>query len=478
MPTFTRGPWIALMMMFFLAAGCSRLIGANFDQHPRADGGGKEADAQTDARDTGDDGDSGDAADAMANDAEDGSKPPKPDAADAPDADEPGQGDAEDASDAEDVGDAQGAADAEDAGDAGDASDGGGCGQCPDNQICCGGTCKRIDATNCFECGAACGATRPVCDLDTRGCVCTATSCPNGQICCGGACKPVDATNCFACGAACESIQPLCALDVQVCACTATSCPIGQACVAGACLGSSVLPLAPHQRWTQYPFYGNEQTSFADVDHDGRADAIAVNDTGITVDQASPNGGFVYKDWITTGPFTGARGTFFADLTGDGCADAIAIGESSIIVRRSNCTNAFGTSEVWGPSDLTAWGSRVGDVNGDGCADLIDIDPDHVKVRLASPCPVPMSAAPFNQPATDWTDIAYVGDVATFVTDATGDGKADAIVLNRNRFSASNGIVVRRSDGTRFLPNEHWSLDTLDTASAALVADVDRKSVV
>ncbi|NJM59204.1 MAG: M23 family metallopeptidase [Oscillatoriales cyanobacterium RU_3_3] len=47
-----------------------------------------------------------------------------------------------------------------------------------------------------------------------------------------------------------------------------------------------------------------------------------------------------------------------------------------------------------------------------------------------------------------------MGDKGTFFADVTGDGKADAIVVN---VVNNQGVTVRRSDGNKFLPNERWT---------------------
>ena len=78
----------------------------------------------------------------------------------------------------------------------------------------------------------------------------------------------------------------------------------------GACLHSNVLPLAAPARWTQSPIYGGVQTSFADVDNDGRADAIAVDNSGVTVYRASADGTFVVNTWAPTGRFQGRKTRF------------------------------------------------------------------------------------------------------------------------------------------------------------------------
>lgn len=41
----------------------------------------------------------------------------------------------------------------------------------------------------------------------------------------------------------------------------------------------------------------------------------------------------------------------------------------------------------------------------------------------------------------------------TYFADVTGDGKADAIVVN------TTGVTVRRSNGRTFLPNELWTVN-------------------
>jgi hypothetical protein len=54
-------------------------------------------------------------------------------------------------------------------------------------------------------------------------------------------------------------------------------------------------------------------------------------------------------------------------------------------------------------------------------------------------------------PNEDWTNGAYLGNRGTFFADVTGDGKADAIVVNDQR------VTVRRSNGSAFEPNEDWT---------------------
>src|SRR5947209_11882705 len=83
------------------------------------------------------------------------------------------------------------------------------------------------------------------------------------------------------------------------------------------------LPIA-YEDWTGNPYYGSRGTFFADVDGDGRADAIVVNDDRITVRRSTGTGFGGYEDW-TGNPYYGTRGTFFADVDSDGKSDAIVV---------------------------------------------------------------------------------------------------------------------------------------------------------
>ncbi|MHC5732323.1 MAG: hypothetical protein ACYTXY_51355, partial [Nostoc sp.] len=50
-----------------------------------------------------------------------------------------------------------------------------------------------------------------------------------------------------------------------------------------------------------------------------------------------------------------------------------------------------------------------------------------------------------------WTQNPYYGSRGTFFTDVTGDGRADAIVVNDDK------VTVRRSNGSSFTGNESWT---------------------
>ena len=58
-----------------------------------------------------------------------------------------------------------------------------------------------------------------------------------------------------------------------------------------------------------------------------------------------------------------------------------------------------------------------------------------------------------------WTTNPYFGTSGIFFADVTGDGKADAIVVNEDE---STPVVVRRSTGSQFSPNENWNIPDSD----------------
>ena len=83
------------------------------------------------------------------------------------------------------------------------------------------------------------------------------------------------------------------------------------------------------------------------------------------------------------------------------------------------------------------------DATGDGKGDAIVVNNDGVYVRRSN-------GSKF-LPNEKWIDIPFWGSIGTGFSDVTGDGKADAIASN------NDGVYIRRSDGNKFLPNEKWT---------------------
>lgn len=213
-----------------------------------------------------------------------------------------------------------------------------------------------------------------------------------------------------------------------------------------------------NEAWTDEAYYGSKGTYLADVSGDGRADAIVVNDGGITV-RRSQNGAFAPNENWTSNAFFGNKSTHFADVNGDGRADAIAVSVLGTYVRIAN-RSLFNAQTTWFNGLLEdTKGVFFADVTGDGKADAIAVGPNGIKVYRST-------GTGFST-AEQWTTNPYYGTRGTYFADVTGDGKADAIVVN------DGGVTVRRSNGTVFTDNELWANNPYYGTRGNYFADVN-----
>jgi len=213
-----------------------------------------------------------------------------------------------------------------------------------------------------------------------------------------------------------------------------------------------------NQDWSHGPCFGGIGTFFADVTGNGKADVILVNRDTICVRRSTGNDFGLNisanEDW-SHGPCYGARGTYFADVDGDGKAECILVNDDTICVRRSTGSDfgpGISANEDWshGPC-YGARGTYFADVDGDGRADCILVNNDTICVRRSTGS----DFGPGISANEDWTHGASFGSLGTYFADVTGNGKADLILVNPNT------ICVRRSTGSDFGPgisaNEDWS---------------------
>ncbi|WP_184548084.1 FG-GAP-like repeat-containing protein, partial [Streptosporangium becharense] len=106
--------------------------------------------------------------------------------------------------------------------------------------------------------------------------------------------------------------------------------------------------------------------------------------------------------------------------------------------------DGFRPNEAWTANPYYGTrGTYFADATGDGRADAIVVNDDRVTVRR--------STGTRFKPNEAWTANPYYGTRGTYFADVTGDRRADAIVVNDDR------VTVRRSTGTRFKPNEAWT---------------------
>jgi dipeptidyl aminopeptidase/acylaminoacyl peptidase len=227
-----------------------------------------------------------------------------------------------------------------------------------------------------------------------------------------------------------------------------------------------------HELWSVYGYYGSRSTHFADVTGDGKADAIEVTNNGILVRRANSTGtAFDPAQPWTSNAYYGNRGTYFADVTGDGLADAIVVNDETfpsgrVVVRRSMAT-AFGGNEDW--TNEPYYGSRgtyFADVTGDGKADAIVVNEGGITVRPSTGWAFDINLS------RPWTSDAYYGNVGTYFADVTGDGMADAIVVNDETIPFGR-VVVRPSSGWIFSPaNQEWTQEPYYGTRGIFFADV------
>lgn len=205
--------------------------------------------------------------------------------------------------------------------------------------------------------------------------------------------------------------------------------------------------------------YG-QPTRFADVDGDGRADAIVMDPNSPRLRVRLSTGSAFSSSELRFGYYPGTHGTFFADVDGDGRADLVRIEDDGVRVRRSNGTS-FGADTVWAPQWLSERAIFVADVTGDGRADLIGISPSAITVRVSD-------GSRFASPTRTWLTNPLPGIYGTYFADVTGDGAAD-FVISRN-----NGFYVRvsnRSNG--FGAEVLWAPHGWSGARGTFLADVD-----
>ncbi|MCE9670286.1 VCBS repeat-containing protein [Myxococcus stipitatus] len=98
-------------------------------------------------------------------------------------------------------------------------------------------------------------------------------------------------------------------------------------------------------------------------------------------------------------------------------------------------------------SDTTA------DVTGDGLDDFIYFESDRTLKVAAS------NGTTFTYKTT-WSSTAFDESFGAWFADVTGDGRADAIGIRDYNDGTAIRVIVRRSNGSSFLPEEEWYNET------------------
>jgi GH25 family lysozyme M1 (1,4-beta-N-acetylmuramidase) len=130
------------------------------------------------------------------------------------------------------------------------------------------------------------------------------------------------------------------------------------------------------------------------------------------------------------------------DVNGDGRADLVAVNDADIWVTLSTGT-AFATPTQWSAVALQGTvGNLIGDVSGDGRGDLVAVNDADIWVMLST-------GTAFASPG-QWSAVALRGTVATLIGDVNGDRRADLVAVN------DADIWVMLSTGTGFAFPGRW----------------------
>jgi hypothetical protein len=214
----------------------------------------------------------------------------------------------------------------------------------------------------------------------------------------------------------------------------------------------------PPTLWSGNAFYGTEGTVMGDVNGDHKADAIGFNTNNTYVMLSSGSGFGPPLEWSTAG-LHGAFGTVSGDVNGDGKADVVAFNATNQYVMLSN-GSGFGPPTLWsGNAFYGTQGTVLGDVNGDGKADAIGFNTNNTYVMIST-------GSGFGPPL-EWSSTGFDGTYGTYAGDVNGDGKADVVAFN-----AENQYVML-SNGTAFGQSILWSGNAFYGTFGTMMADVN-----
>ena len=210
---------------------------------------------------------------------------------------------------------------------------------------------------------------------------------------------------------------------------------------------------APAEMWLQHGDSTPDQIQYADVNGDGKADALyfdTLRSRGVWVSLSEGSGFRPAEMWVQYGESTPNQ-IQYADIDGDGKADALYFdsGKSNCIrVSLSNGTG-FTSPQSWichGPS--TPDQIQYADVNGDGKVDAIYFD-----ILRSRGVWVSLSAGTAFEPVKNWLQHGESTPNQLQFADVNGDGKADALYFDTHR---SRGVWVSLSTGAGFTSGQKW----------------------
>ena len=203
--------------------------------------------------------------------------------------------------------------------------------------------------------------------------------------------------------------------------------------------------------WLQHGTSTPDQIQYADVNGDGKADALYFDTSRSRAVWVSLSTGSSFATpqlWVQYGSSTPDQ-IQYVDVNADGKADAVYFETGGALRVSLSTGSGFTVPELWlqhGPSTLKQM--QYADVNGDGKADALYFDTSRsngVWVSLST-------GTAFTQP-TLWLQHGPSTPEQIQYADVNGDGKADALYFDTSR---SNGVWVSLSTGTGFTSATLW----------------------
>ena len=188
--------------------------------------------------------------------------------------------------------------------------------------------------------------------------------------------------------------------------------------------------------------------TLGDINNDGKADIVAINNNGVVYSLAKKTGnGFEKANFTKNGIFSNANGwkvnqhvRTLGDITGDGYVDIVGFGSKVsvsfglnplimgiLFTNPNTLNNKFGNSSSFGNYIGKRHPRMLADVNGDGLDDLVGFEEKGVYVALAD-------GAGYFTPKTLALSSLTIGNGAWLVSDhprhmgdVDGDGREDII---------------------------------------------------
>ena len=190
---------------------------------------------------------------------------------------------------------------------------------------------------------------------------------------------------------------------------------------------------------TVTPDFSGYTRTIADVNGDGRADLVYLNNVRIVVWLSKGDGTFSAPVVTATPDFSGYTQTA-ADINGDGKADLVYFLGTRIVVWPGKGDGTFSAPVTTVTPDFSGYTRTIADVNGDGKADLVYFLGTRIVIWPGK------GDGTFSDPVV--TTTADYSGYSKMAADINGDGKTDLVYFLGTRII----VFLGRGDGTFSAP--------------------------